>query len=133
VTENEIAKVVVDAAYKVHCALGPGLLEHVYEIALQHELKKRGLNAERQVSIDFVYDEIRFDEGFRIDLLVENKVIVEIKSTEETHPKHKKTVLTYLRLADKRLGLLINFNEQYIKDGIARLVNGLRDDAVPMK
>jgi GxxExxY protein len=130
-TENEIAKNVVDAAYVVHCELGPGLLEHVYEIELQHELKKRGLNADRQVPIDIVYDNIRFDEGFRIDLLVGSKVIVEIKSVEDVHPKHKKTVLTYLRLADKRLALLINFNEQYIKDGITRLVIGLRDEANP--
>jgi GxxExxY protein len=130
-TENEIAKIIVDAAYTVHRALGPGLLEHVYEVALQHELRKRGLTAERQLPIPIVYDGLQFDEGFRIDLLVENKVIVETKSAENIHPKHKKTVLTYLRLADKRLGLLINFNEQYIKDGIVRLVNGLPDDGNP--
>jgi GxxExxY protein len=102
-TENEIANTIVDAAYVVHCALGPGLLEHVYEIALQHELKKRGLNADCQMPIDIVYDNIRFDEGFRIDLLVGSKVIVEIKSVEDVHPKHKKTVLTYLLLADIRV------------------------------
>jgi GxxExxY protein len=121
-TENEIAKVVVDCAYKVHTTLGPGLLEHIYEVALQHELKKRGLEALRQVPIPIIYDGIRFDEGFRMDL------IVEIKSAENIHPKHKMTVLSYLRLTDKRLALLINFNVQYIKDGITRLVNRLPED-----
>ena len=124
-TENEVAKIVVDCAFKVHSTLGPGLLEHIYEIALQHELKKRGLEVVRQVPWPVVYDGIQFEEGFRIDVLVDNKVIVEIKSVEDVHPKHKKVVISYLRLADKRLGLLINFNEQYIKDGITRLVNGL--------
>lgn len=127
-TENEIATVVVDCAFKVHSMLGPGLLEHIYEIALQHELKKRGLDAQRQIPVPIVFDDIRFDEGFRIDLLVENKVIVEIKSVEEIHPRHRMTVLSYLRLADKRLALLINFNVQYIKDGISRIVNRLAED-----
>jgi GxxExxY protein len=126
-TENEIAKIVVDCAYKVHTTLGPGLLEHIYEVALQHELKKRGLEVVRQIPVPIVFDGIRFDEGFRMDLLVENKVVVEIKSIEEVHPKHRMTVLSYLRLADKRLALLINFNVQYIKDGITRIVNGLPD------
>jgi GxxExxY protein len=132
-TENEIAKIVVDCAFKVHRALGPGLLEHIYEVALQHELTKRGLDAVRQVPVSIVYDGIRFDEGFRIDMLVESKVIVEIKSAEEVHPKHKMTVLSYLRLADKRLALLINFNVQYIKDGITRLVNRLPEDIAPVE
>jgi GxxExxY protein len=127
-TENEIAKVIVDCAFKVHSMLGPGLLEHIYEVALQHELKKRGLDAQRQIPVPIVFDDIRFEEGFRMDLLVEGKVIVEIKSVEETHPRHKMTVLSYLRLADKRLGLLINFNVQYIKDGITRIVNRLQED-----
>ena len=126
-TENEIATIVVDCAFKVHSILGPGLLEHIYEIALQHELKKRGLDAVRQVPVPIVFDGIRFDEGFRIDLLVESKVIVEIKSVEDIHPKHKMTVLSYLRLSDKRLALLINFNVQYIKDGITRIVNRLEE------
>jgi GxxExxY protein len=126
-TENEIATTVVDCAFKVHTVLGPGLLEHIYEVALQHELKKRGLDAVRQVPVPIVFDGIRFDEGFRMDLLVESKVIVEIKSTEDVHPKHKMTVLSYLRLSDKRLALLINFNVQYIKDGITRIVNRLEE------
>ena len=132
-TENEIAKIVVDCAFKVHSALGPGLLEHIYEVALQHELKKRGLDARRQVPMPIIYDGIRFDEGFRMDLLVEDKVIVEIKSAEVVHPKHKMTVLSYLRLADKRLALLINFNVQYVKDGITRLVNRLPEDNAPVE
>ena len=127
-TENEVAKIIVDCAYKVHCALGPGLLEHIYEVVLQHELKKRGLDAIRQVPVAIIFDGIRFDEGFRMDLLVEGKVIVEIKSAEEVHPKHKMAVLSYLRLADKRLALLINFNVQFIKDGITRLVNRLPEE-----
>jgi GxxExxY protein len=131
-TENEIAKIVVDRAFKVHSTLGPGLLEHIYEVALQHELKKRGLVAERQLPIPIVYDGIRFDEGFRMDMLVEHKVLVEIKSVEEIHPKHKLTVLSYLRLTDKRLTLLINFNVQYIKDGITRLVNRLPENDNPV-
>jgi len=124
-TENEIAKQVVDAAYNLHCALGPGLLEHIYEVLLEHELKKRGLSVVRQVPVPIVYDEIRFEEALRLDMIVEEKVVVEIKSVENLHPKHKKQVISYLRLADKRLGLLINFNEDKIKDGITRLVNRL--------
>jgi GxxExxY protein len=130
-TENEVARIIVDGAFKVHTALGPGLLEHIYEVALQHELKKRGFKAVRQVPQPIVYDGIQFDEGFHMDLLVENKVIVEIKSAEGIHPKHKLTALSYLRLADKRLALLINFNVPYIKDGITRLVNRLPDDDAP--
>jgi GxxExxY protein len=125
VTENEVAKIVVDAAFHVHTTLGPGLLESVYEVVLAYELAQRGLHAERQVPISFKYGSITFDEGFRADLIVEKKVIVEVKSVEQTAPVHKKQLLTYLRLADMRLGLLINFGEQYIKDGISRVVNGL--------
>jgi len=127
-TENEIASQVVDAAYVVHCTLGPGLLEHIYEIALGHEIAKRGLRVARQVPVPVMYDGIRFDEGLRLDVLIEDKVVVEIKSVEEIHPKHKKQVISYLRLSDKRLGLLINFNENKIKDGITRLVNRLPED-----
>lgn len=126
--ENEIAKIVVDCAFKVHSTLGPGLLEHIYEVALQHELKKRGLDAVRQVPQIIIYDSIQFDEGFRIDLLVENKVIVEVKAVEEIHPRHRLTVNSYLRLADKRLGLLINFNVALIKDGITRIANRMPDN-----
>jgi GxxExxY protein len=124
-TENELAKIVVDAAYRVHTQLGPGLLESVYEIALAHELKKRQLKVERQVPITIRYDELIFDEGFRADGIVEDKLILELKSVEQIAPVHKKQLLTYLRLADKRLGLLINFGAERIKDGISRVVNGL--------
>lgn len=124
-TENEIASEVVDAAFKVHTTLGPGLLETVYEVTLAYELKKKGLNVDRQVPISIVYEGIQFDEGFRADVIVENKLIVELKAIESVSGKHKKQLLTYLRLADKRLGLLINFDEELIRDGISRVVNDL--------
>ena len=124
-TENEIATVVVDAAYQVHVRLGPGLLESVYETVLAYELTRRGLRVVRQQPIPIVYDQITFEEGFRADLVVEEKVIVELKSVEKVQPVHKKQLLTYLRLSDRRLGLLINFGEALIKDGISRVVNGL--------
>ena len=124
-TENEIAKIVVDATFHIHKKLGPGLLESVYEVVLAHVLKKRGLNVKRQVPVAIVFEGIRFDEGFRADLVVEDKVIVELKSVEKVMPVHKKQLLTYLRLADKKLGLLINFGSELIRDGISRVVNGL--------
>ena len=105
-TENEIAKIIVDAALQIHKRLGPGLLETVYEVVLAHALKRSGLKVKRQVPVAIVFDEIKFDEGFRADLIVEDKVIVELKSVEKVMPVHKKQLLTYLRLADKRLGLL---------------------------
>ena len=126
-TENEIAKIIVDAAYHVHKRLGPGLLESVYETVLAHVLKKRGLKVKRQVPVAIVYDAIKFDEGFRADLIVEEKVIVELKSVENVVPLHKKQLLTYLRLNDRKLGLLINFGSELIRDGISRIVNGLND------
>ena len=125
VTENEIAKEVVDAAYRVHTKLGPGLFESVYEVTLAYELRKRGLQVVRQEPIAVEYDSIRFDEGFRADVIVEDEVILELKSVENVSRSHKKQLLTYLRLADKRLGLLINFGGELIKDGITRIVNGL--------
>lgn len=124
-TENEIAKEIVDCAYKVHTTLGPGLLESVYESVLAHELIKRGLQVERQKSLPVIYENMRLEEGFRADLLVSDKVIIELKSVEEVAPVHKKQSLTYLRLANKRLGLLINFGAAKIKEGITRIVNGL--------
>lgn len=124
-TENEIAKVIVDAAFQIHKGLGPGLLETVYEVVLAHALKRRGLKVERQVPVAIVFEGIRFDEGFRADLIVEDKVIVELKSVEKVIPVHKKQLLTYLRLTDKKLGLLINFGSELIRDGISRVVNGL--------
>jgi len=126
-TENEIAREIVDVAFKVHRNLGPGLLESVYEAVMAYELRKRNLGAERQRPIPIVYEALQFDEGFRADLVVEDKVIVELKSIETVLPKHKKQLLTYLRLNDKRLGLLINFDEALIKDGITRIVNGLQE------
>ena len=126
-TENEIAKVVVNSAFKVHTLLGPGLLESVYETVLAYELKKRGLRVVRQQPIPVVYDEIHMDDGFRADLIVEGRLIVELKSLEVIAPVHKKQLLTYLRLSDRRLGLLINFGSEFIRDGITRVVNGLAE------
>ena len=126
-TENEIGKIVVDCAFQVHTKLGPGLLESVYEIALAHELKKRGLAVERQIPIPVVYDGLSFDEGFRADIVVAGLVILELKSVEEVHRVHKKQLLTYLRLAGKRLGYLINFGAELIRDGITRVSNGAED------
>ena len=125
--ENEIARIIVDSAFKIHCALGPGLLESVYEACLAHELNKRGLFVKRQLPISVKYDDLVFDIGFRADLLVEDKVIVELKSVESIHRSHKKQIITYIKLANKRLGLLINFGESLIKNGITRVVNGLED------
>ncbi len=127
VTENDIARHIVDAAYRIHRTLGPGLLESVYETVLASELEKRGLRTARQPAIPVVYDGTRFEIGFRADLVVEDKVIVEIKSIAEVLPVHQKQLLTYLRLADRRLGLLINFNEALLKDGITRIVNRLAE------
>ena len=126
-TENEIAKIIVDAAYQIHVRLGPGLLESVYETVLAYELKKRRLNVVRQVPVLVIYDDLEFEEGFRADLIVEDCVIIELKSVESIQPVHKKQLLTYLRLTDRRLGLLINFGDALIKDGISRIANGLND------
>jgi GxxExxY protein len=128
-TENAIAKEIVDAAFRIHTALGPGLLESVYDAILAFEMGRRGLRVTRQQPIPVVYENIRIDTGFRADLVVEDKVIVEVKSVELLAPVHKKQLLTYLRLADKRLGLLLNFHVPLIKDGITRIVNGLEEDA----
>jgi GxxExxY protein len=122
-TENDISREVVDVAYRVHSDLGPGLFESVYEAVMARELTKRGLDAVTQVPIPVVYDGTRFEMGFRADVVVEDKVIVEIKSVADLGAVHKKQLLTYLRLSGKRLGLLINFNEVLIKDGITRIIN----------
>jgi GxxExxY protein len=124
-TENEIAKEIVDAAFKIHTTLGPGLLESVYEAVLAYELKQRGLRVVRQQAVPVIYEAVHLEEGFRADLIVEGKVIIELKSVEVIAPVHKKQVLTYLRLTNLKLGLLINFGEALIKDGITRVVNGL--------
>lgn len=126
-TENAVAKQIVDVAFRVHRALGPGLLESVYEAVLAGELEKRGLSVARQQAIPVVYEGTRFETGFRADLVVQDNVIVEIKSTAEVAPLHKKQLLTYLRLSGKRLGLLINFDVALIRDGITRIVNGLEE------
>lgn len=125
--ENEIAKQIVDAAYKIHKKVGPGLLESVYEAILAYELEQRGLHIVRQQPVPVIYEDIRLDIGFYADMVVEDKVIVELKSVERTHPVHHKQLLTYLRVADKRLGLLINFGLPLIKDGIERVVNRLEE------
>ena len=122
--ENEIGKIIVDAAVAVHRELGPGLLESVYEVILAYELKKRGLSVDRQVSIPIEYHGIKFDEGFRVDIFFENKVIIELKSVESVNKAHKKQVLTYLRLTGHKLGYLLNFGEAFMKDGISRIING---------
>ena len=124
-TEKEVAKEIVDVAFKIHSSYGPGLLESVYEAIMVHELGKRGLTVTRQQPIPLVHENIRMGVGFRADLIVHGKVVVEIKSIEMIGPVHKKQLLTYLRLTEKRLGLLINFNVELIKNGISRVVNQL--------
>ena len=124
-TENQIAKNIADCAFKVHTTLGPGLLETVYQAALTYELQKRGHSVSVERGIPAYYEEVKLDLGFRADLVVDNKVIVECKSIDALAPVHGKILLTYLRLADMRLGLLINFNVVLIKDGIRRVVNNL--------
>jgi GxxExxY protein len=126
-TEDAIAKEIVDVAFKMHTVLGPGLFESVYEAVLASELQKRGLRLARQQPIPVVYEGTVLEMGFRADIVIEDKVIVEIKSIAEIGALHKKQLLTYLRLADKRLGLLINFNVARIKDGITRIANGLEE------
>ncbi|MDY6979090.1 MAG: GxxExxY protein [Pseudomonadota bacterium] len=119
---DKVAKDVVDSAFCVHKALGPGLLESVYEACMLYELQKRGMRVERQKSLPVVYDELKIDAGLRLDLLVENEVVVELKAVEAILPVHDSQILSYLKLADKRLGLLINFNVPVIKDGIRRKI-----------
>ncbi|MBW1779178.1 MAG: GxxExxY protein [Deltaproteobacteria bacterium] len=122
--ENEIGRIVVDSALHLHRELGPGLLELVYEVLLAHQLHKAGLRVERQVPIPIEFDGIHFDEGFRADLIVEGKVILELKSVERIIKAHKKQVLTYLRLTGLKLGYLLNFGAGLMKDGIFRIING---------
>ena len=124
-TENEISRIIVDVAYKVHSKLGPGLLESVYEEILYFEFVKLGLQVQRQKAVPLIWDDIKMELGFRADLIVENKVIIELKSIESIAPVHPKQLLTYLKITGIRLGLLINFNEALIKDGITRIVNNL--------
>jgi GxxExxY protein len=128
ITENEIARAAIDAAFHVHTKLGPGIFETVYEVTLSHQLRKQGLKVERQVPVPIIWDDIKFDEGFRADLIIEDKFLVELKSIEALAPVHSKQVLTYLRLTDIKLGLLINFGEALLKHGIKRIVNGLDEE-----
>ena len=121
--EERIGKLIVNSSFTVHKALGPGLLEKVYEVCLAHELRKSGLNVERQLDIPIVYDGIIFDEGLRLDLLVENKVVIELKAVDIVNPVWEEQIISHLMLTRKRLGYLINFNFPLIKDGIRRYVN----------
>lgn len=123
-TENEIGTTVVEEAIALHRALGPGLLETVYEVILMHRLRKQGLQVERQVSISIEYDGIKFDEGFKADLIINGKVLLELKSVETIHKAHKKQLLTYLKLTGMKLGYILNFGDELMKDGITRTING---------
>lgn len=123
--ENELSEIVIGCAIKVHKALGPGLLESAYEECLYYEITKTGLKAEKQKTLPLVYEEVKLDCGYRIDLLVENKLIVELKAVDALNDVYLAQVLTYLRLSNCKLGLLINFNVGKLKDGIRRIVNNL--------
>lgn len=120
---NNITSTIIAASIDVHNNLGPGLFESVYEEILAYKFKKAGLFFQRQFAIPVYYEEVKMDIGFRADFIIENEVILEVKSIEAIHPVHKKQVLTYLRLANKQVGLLINFNEEILKNGITRLIN----------
>jgi iron complex transport system substrate-binding protein len=126
---DEITGQVVDAAFKLHMRLGPGLLESVYEIVLARELERRGLKVERQKAVSFEFDGLRFDDAFRVDLLVEGCVVVELKSIENLAPVHSKQVLTYLRLLNLPVGLLINFGAATLKEGLHRIVNNYQSSS----
>lgn len=124
---NDITGMIVDVAFTIHRDLGPGLLESVYEAVLAKKLEQRGLNVERQKNLRFEYEGMVFDEGFRMDLLVEGKVVVELKSVEQIAPVHKKQLLTYLKLAKMPVGLLINFGSATLKEGLTRIINAPAD------
>jgi GxxExxY protein len=125
--ENDIGTVILDAATKIHRELGPGLLELVYEVILAHELEQRGIKVQRQIPISIEYKGVKFTEGFKADLIVENKVIVELKAVEKISGAHKKQLQTYLKLTGLKLGYLLNFNEELMKRGITRCVNQLEE------
>ncbi len=125
--ENEIAKEIVDAAYQTHVSLGPGLLETVYEEVMHHILTEKGYDVKRQVSVPIFFEDKKLEKGFIADLIINDKVIIELKSVEELKKVHHKQLLTYLRLTNMKLGLLINFNENLIKDGIKRIANNLEN------
>ena len=126
-TENEISVIIVDTAVRLHKNLGSGLLESVYEIILTNQLAKKGLSVQRQVLIPIEYEGEQFAEGFRCDLFVEGKVIIELKSVEKITPAHKKQLLTYLKLTNTKLGFILNFGAEIMKNGIARIINGILD------
>ncbi len=121
---NRITETIIGAAMKVHTELGPGLLEKTYEVCLAHEVEKRGLSVETQLALPIVYDSLKLEAGYRIDMLVAESVIVEVKSVEALAPVHQAQLLTYLKLSGKRIGLLINFNVLHLRDGIKRMING---------
>jgi GxxExxY protein len=123
--ENRLSKIIIGLAIKIHKNLGPGLLESAYEETLYYELNKEGLNVEKQKPMPLIYDEVKLDVGYRIDLMIESKLIIEIKSVEFLNDVHLAQILTYLKLSGCKLGLLINFNVKYLKDGIRRVVNNL--------
>lgn len=123
-TENELSSKIIGASIEVHKQLGPGLLESTYEVCLGHELKLMGLEVKQQIPLPVIYKDIKLNAGYRIDMIVENKIIVEIKSVDALAPIHTAQILTYLKLKDLKLGLLINFNEIKVVDGIKRIING---------
>ena len=124
-TENQIGKIILDCAFKVHKALGPGLLESSYEACLVYELRKAGLKAEQQKALPLIYEDVKLDIGYRIDILVEDKVIIENKSVEALNEIHLAQILTYMKLSNSKLGYLFNFNVKLFRDGIKRVVNKL--------
>lgn len=126
-TENAIAKIVVDTSINIHKQLGPGLLESAYEAVLAYELGKKGLTVERQVPLPLIWNDVLVAESYRADMIVNQKVIIELKSVERLLPVHKKQVITYLRVSGKKLGLLLNFGAELMKNGIVRIVNGLEE------
>lgn len=123
-TENELSKIVFDAGLKIHKKLGPGLFETVYEECLFYELQKQGLKVEKQIVLPIVYEELKINNAFRIDIMVESKLILEIKAVEFINPSHKAQLLTYLKMTNCKLGLLINFNEETFRAGVSQIING---------
>jgi GxxExxY protein len=130
-TENDIGTILIDTAIEIHRELGPGLLESVYEVVLVHELQNKGLPIKRQIPIPIVYKDIAFEEAFRADLIIADKVIVELKSIEQLNKAHRKQIQTYLRLTGLKLGYILNFGSALMRDGIVRAVNGLDEKSSP--
>lgn len=128
-TYNELSGLILEVSIDIHKRLGPGLLESVYQVILAHELVKRGCTVEKEEPISLVWDNLHFELGFRADLIVNDLILVELKSVEQIAPVHKEQVLTYLRITGKKLGQLINFGEELLKDGVHRIINGNLSDA----